>query len=95
MIRVVARNVVQQDNHETYLAVAKYLVMETRKEEGCISYELHQDLKDPNVFTMLEEWTSMDHLEAHFEAPHFKALVPKLGELKEGETDLNIYSQVL
>ena len=49
-----------------------YLVSMTIKEEGCLKYDLHQDLKDDNKFFFYEEWTTQDTLNAHLESDHFK-----------------------
>ena len=49
------------------------LVGPTRKEEGCLQYDLHQDQNDPSTFIFLEEWESAAHLQAHSKAPHIAA----------------------
>ncbi|WP_336058004.1 putative quinol monooxygenase [Nitratireductor sp. CH_MIT9313-5] len=46
------------------------LIAPTRKEEGCITYELHQDNKDPAHFTFVEMWESRELWQAHMKAPH-------------------------
>ena len=43
MVKVVARNLVKKDKVDAFIELAKELVEETRKEEGCIKYELFQD----------------------------------------------------
>lgn len=45
----------------------------TRKEEGCISYDLHQSVSDENILVFVERWTDRPSLEAHFETPHLIA----------------------
>ena len=42
----------------------------TRKEEGCLLYELHQDLNDPSIFMFYEVWETIDHWKAHDHQPH-------------------------
>ncbi len=64
------------------------LVGPTRKEEGCIQYDLHYDSKDPSKFMFYEIWTSKEALDQHAESPHLRAfravrdgLLAKPGEL--------------
>jgi quinol monooxygenase YgiN len=45
----------------------------TRKEEGCLRYDLFQDVSDPLKFTFIEEWTSPAALEAHSKSAHIAA----------------------
>ena len=46
------------------------LVSPTRAEDGCLRYDLFEDLADPCRFTFLEEWTSLDALKAHSQSTH-------------------------
>jgi quinol monooxygenase YgiN len=57
------------------------LVTQTRKETGCINYDLHQDLQDPARFLFHETWATKAHLDAHLEQPYLTALFAKAEEL--------------
>jgi quinol monooxygenase YgiN len=46
------------------------LIAPSRKEEGCISYDLYQSTDDPTVFIFFENWLSREHVEKHLEMPH-------------------------
>ena len=95
MVKVVARNLVKKDKVGAFIELTKELVDETRKEDGCIKYELFQDEKDETILTFIEEWETKDALKKHFQTPHFKKIVPQFSQLTEKETDLNIYNVVL
>lgn len=45
-------------------------VAPTRAEAGCISYDVHRDARDSNVFVMYEVWSSEEALAAHHAQPH-------------------------
>jgi quinol monooxygenase YgiN len=61
------------------------MVGPTRKEEGCIHYILHQDVKDKTKFMFYEVWASDEALKKHGQTPHMKALGPKLkGRTEKG-----------
>lgn len=45
------------------------LVMPSRKEKGCIFYDLHQSTESPNTFIFFESWETTEDLERHLESP--------------------------
>ena len=45
----------------------------TRKEEGCINYDLHQDNDNPAHFMFYENWSSRELWQAHMSNDHLKA----------------------
>jgi quinol monooxygenase YgiN len=47
------------------------LIAPTRKEEGCLQYDLHRSLDDPDLFLLHEVWASRQHHQAHYQTPHF------------------------
>ena len=95
MIKVVAKGYIKMACYDEIMTLYKELVEETRKEDGCISYELCQDEKDPSILTMIETWATREALEAHFESEHFKRIVPMLGDYRAKEGELNIYNTLI
>jgi quinol monooxygenase YgiN len=94
MIKVVARNTVKKEKIEEFIAVAEKLVeLTNRNDEGCIHYDLYQDISNPQILTFIEEWESMDALDRHMAADHFKEIVPKLGAFADGPEDVHLYQQ--
>ena len=51
------------------------LVAETRKEEGCLSYDLYESASTPGTFVTVERWTGQDALDAHMATPHIGAAI--------------------
>jgi len=95
MIKVVAQFFIRNGEVEKALTLGKELVLKTRKENGCISYELCQSLKNNTHIAFIEEWEDQVVLDAHFQAPHFTDLVPKILELTEQETVIAAFSKVV
>lgn len=95
MIYVVAENYIKEENLDKVIKLYEELVGETRKEKGCIKYELCQDEKDKTVFAMMEEWESKEDLESHLNSEHFKRLVPEISKLSAKAGVVNIYKKVL
>lgn len=94
MLTVVAKAVVKQDKIEEFKKYADEIIKETRKEEGNVSYNLYEDSKSSNVLTFIEFWRSEEDLQIHFNSKHFKEILPKMGELQEVETEINIYKEI-
>ena len=84
----------KEGNSEKFKELAKDLISETRKENGCISYNLNQDIKNQDILTFIEEWESEEALQLHRNTLHFTSIVPKLSELQEENSILNIYNRV-
>lgn len=57
------------------------LLAPTRREAGCLNYDLHAATEDAAKFMFHENWTSKAHLDAHLQAPHIKALLLRVDEL--------------
>lgn len=93
MIIIVAKSIVKEGKAEQYKTLAKELVEKSRKEEGCLAYNLYQDLNNKNVLTMIEEWKDKEAVEVHNRSIHFTTIVPKLGELRE-DSEINLYVRV-
>ncbi|HXE42529.1 MAG TPA: putative quinol monooxygenase [Candidatus Baltobacteraceae bacterium] len=60
------------------------LVAPSRKDAGCLNYDLHVALDDPAKFIFHENWATKAHHEAHVAAPHIQALLPRIDELCVG-----------
>lgn len=94
MLKVVAKSVVKRDKLEEFKKYVDEIIKETRKEEGNISYKLYQDVKEDNVITFIESWRSEEDLQKHFNSKHFKEILPKMGELQEKDSEINIYKEI-
>lgn len=93
MIKVIARSIINENHLTDALHIYKLLVSETVKESGCITYELFQELNNPNNLTLIEEWEDMEALQRHTQTPHFITLVGQLSTL-EKELPVLIYKKL-
>lgn len=61
-----------RDAQETLLeAELRALVGPTRKEEGCLTYDLYRSTEGPSAFLLHEVWESRDDHSRHTNTPHF------------------------
>lgn len=95
MVKLVVKNLVEKDKFEEYIKLFQELAEETRKENGCIKYELYQDDEDSRILTMIEEWENKEFLEVHKNTEHFTRIVPMLGELRTKLIDRNLYNKIV
>jgi quinol monooxygenase YgiN len=52
-------------------AELRALVAPTRREEGCITYDLHRATEVPGTFLLHEVWATREHHGRHTQTPHF------------------------
>ena len=94
MVKVVAQNTLVPEKVDEAINLYQELVAKTRQENGCIKYELFQDVKDPAILTVIEEWESQEALDLHMKTEHFTRIVPMVNEFKV-TSNLNIYKKVI
>jgi quinol monooxygenase YgiN len=61
----------KEGQHLLLEAELRALVAPTRKEEGCLQYDLHRGADQPGAFLLHEVWASREHHAAHTRTPHF------------------------
>ena len=52
-------------------AELRALVGPTRKEDGCITYDLYRSVEGPTAFMLHEVWASREDHTRHTNTPHF------------------------
>ena len=61
-----------REGQETLLeAELRALVSPSRKEEGCLRYDLHRSIEIPGALLLHEVWTSREAHTEHVNTPHF------------------------
>lgn len=60
------------------------LLTDSRKEEACIQYDLHQDQENKNVFIFHEIWESQEGLDLHNGQPHISRFVADSASIIDG-----------
>ena len=73
MIYIIATVTIKPGSLDEVLALATPCIEGTRREAGCISYDLSQSLTDENTLVFVERWKDMDAIKAHFVEPHLIA----------------------
>lgn len=63
----------KDEYRDDVISILQHMVEQTRKEEACELYNLHQGLDDKNLFTFYEIWKSKEGLDSHNQQPYLKA----------------------
>ena len=82
MVRVIATNYIKSEHIAAAEPLFREMIEATRKEKGCIEYRLHVKDDEPGFYVFVEEWETMEDLNNHFEAEHFKRIVPQTRSFK-------------
>lgn len=79
MIVVTIKMTVSADKHNEILHTIKGLLVQIRRENGCVSCHCYQDVEVEDVIVLEQEWKTNEALETHLRSGHFKVL---LGAMK-------------
>lgn len=70
------------------------LVEPTRREEGCLNYDLHHSNENADVWMIYENWRSPADLDLHFQMPYLRDFVGRLGELLVTDMEIRRFAMV-
>lgn len=74
-LKIIATIEVKADFKNMVLEALHEVVDSSRLEKGNLSYELHQDVKNPLKFIIVEVWKSETAIDEHNNSIHFKKFV--------------------
>lgn len=91
MIIVSGTASIQPPKRQQAIELFQYLMHETRKEDGNISYGFYIDIENENLFRVFEEWQSQDAIDAHFGTEHMAKLNRELPQMVAAAPELTRY----
>lgn len=71
MFTLIIQCPVKVEKKEKFEKLARKLMADTRKEKGCLSYDIGSVKGKENIYCWLERWENDEALEAHKHTPHF------------------------
>jgi quinol monooxygenase YgiN len=78
---IIGTVVAKPERRDELMRILAAQVAPTRAEPGCVNYDFHCDLSDPNVFVFYENFVSKEALEDHLKQAHLKPLRDRLDDL--------------
>jgi quinol monooxygenase YgiN len=88
---ITAKVFIKEGKESDFLAAAGVIIENTRKEDGCLSYNLYQDPVEKTNFIFVERYKNQAAIDAHFAAPYFKEFGTKTGDMTAKPMEIKIF----
>lgn len=85
---VLARITVKTEAAEAAGKVLAELAAQSRKEAGCMQYEVYFQEQAPHIFQTVEHWRSKADADIHMTTPHVGAAFAAAGPLLAGAPEI-------
>ena len=66
----------------------------SRKDAGCLNYDLHQALDNPGLFLFHENWTSKAHLDQHLQKPDLQVALERVGQMVAEPPQITLWEKI-
>ena len=93
-LTVIAHITAKAGNQDQVPEALLDLVAQTRKENGCINYDLHQSQENLTQFAVYENWDTAADLDAHAKSAHLQAFAKTAGRLLERPAEISKWIMV-
>ena len=70
------------------------LVAPSRKDAGCLNYDLHQGVDNPALFMFHENWTSKTHLDRHLQKPDLQAVLARVAQMVAEPPQITLWERI-
>ena len=75
-----------------FIQLLRGLLEPTRVRTGCIAYHIYQDVKDEDVFTIVEEWKNRNTITQYLKSDDFMKLFSSIDILCSQAPDVKFYT---
>jgi quinol monooxygenase YgiN len=94
-VHIIVHFKVLTDKVEEFMDAARRTLIEpTRREAGCMLYDLWQDEADATRFVLVEQWENAAALEAHLAVPALQTAVAALRPFAAGPMEVHRYRSI-
>ena len=69
----------------------RMVIQATLAEPGCRAYSYAEDVTEPGLFHVMEQWDSREALSAHFETAHMKLWTEQRAALGFCDRDISVH----
>ena len=91
---VVAKITGKPGSQDELKAKLSRVIPTVRAEDGCIRYDLHQNLDNPAVFVFYETWRDKQALGAHAASEHMSAMLKSIKDLVAAPGEVLLFDAV-
>lgn len=82
-IIVIARAQVRPEAIASFIAAAQDCIAATRREQGCLAYDMHESVTTAGRFVSVENWETRADVDRHMRQPHLQAFLAVAGACVE------------
>lgn len=93
VVRVLVQ--VKPENKTSFVDLMKNDVTTTQDFDGCVHFEVYQDIKSDDTFVLYEEWENQTKFDAYRNSDYFKELGGQIFPLLEGSPNSAYYDASL
>ena len=93
-IGVVVEECVKEGQLEAYLEHMAETVELTKKEDGCIAYDIYEDADGSGKIAILELWESQEALDNHMASEHFQRLIPSAVDFLSEPHGIRVFNKL-
>lgn len=86
-----ARIKVKADAVGQFLTYAQVIVLASNLEQGCLVYNLYQEVGDPASFIFYEEYENQEAIDFHNATNHFKTFIGQITEILDGTPVIEVF----
>lgn len=90
-VHIVARFIARPECVDQLRTLLLGLLAPTRRETGCLRYDLLHNTAEPTDFTFVEEWADEATLAAHLQTAHLQAAVAQSQALLAAPLEVRRY----
>ena len=94
MTHVMAAIVVKPEHAEAAKALLIELAATSRREAGCLSYELYQQVDAPHTFHTVEQWCAQADADAHMATPHVGKAIAAAGPMFASPPAIHSFAKI-
>ncbi len=94
MVHVMASIVVRSEHAAAARALLAELAGKSRREPGCVAYELFQRADQPHVFRTVEQWQRAADVDAHRKTPHVAAAIATAGAMLAAPPEIVTFTRI-
>jgi quinol monooxygenase YgiN len=70
------------------------LVAPSRKDAGCLNYDLHEALNTPGLFMFHENWATKAHLDEHLKKASLQAVLARVVQMTAEPPQITLWEKI-
>lgn len=86
-----ARISVTPEAIEQFLTYAQVIVLASNLEQGCLVYNLYQEVGKPSSFIFYEEYVNQEAIDFHNSTNHFKTFIGQITSILSESPQIEVF----